>query len=358
MVGSQPLLRLPTSEELPCSDETPVDNELQNLIPNLLLTILASIWRERQDWFFGVDMGVYYLYEEERQPVVTPDGFLSVGVARRSSDRGRLSYVLWEENDIPPVLAIEIVSKHYNDEYSDKKEKYAKLGVKYYLIYNPNYWQRDKHQPFELYRLKQGKYILQTTEPYWIPEIGLSIGRSKVDHLGWQREWLLWYDREDNAYPIPEEVIKQLRQRAEQEYQRAQQQQQLAEQEYQRAEQQQQLAEQERQRAEQQQQLAEQERQRAEQQQQLAEQERQRAEQQQQLAEQERQRAQQQQQLAEQERQRAQQQQQLAERAAKALQEQQQQTVTQLFSLGLTIEQIATACNLTPNQVKQLKIED
>ena len=41
MVQFQPLLRLPTSEELPCSDETPVDNELQNLIPNLLLYILA-----------------------------------------------------------------------------------------------------------------------------------------------------------------------------------------------------------------------------------------------------------------------------------------------------------------------------
>ena len=45
MVQSQPPLRLPTSEELPCSDETPVDNELQNLIPNLLLTSLAFIWR-------------------------------------------------------------------------------------------------------------------------------------------------------------------------------------------------------------------------------------------------------------------------------------------------------------------------
>jgi hypothetical protein len=29
-------LQLPSEEELPCSDDTPVDNELQNLIPNLL----------------------------------------------------------------------------------------------------------------------------------------------------------------------------------------------------------------------------------------------------------------------------------------------------------------------------------
>ena len=40
MVQSDPKLRLPTSEELPCSDDTPVDNENQNFIPNLLLFLL------------------------------------------------------------------------------------------------------------------------------------------------------------------------------------------------------------------------------------------------------------------------------------------------------------------------------
>jgi hypothetical protein len=37
-----PNLRLPTSEELPCSDDTPVDNENQNTIPNWLLAILEA----------------------------------------------------------------------------------------------------------------------------------------------------------------------------------------------------------------------------------------------------------------------------------------------------------------------------
>jgi hypothetical protein len=33
-------------------------DETQNLIPNLLLTILSSVWRDRQDWFFGVNTGI------------------------------------------------------------------------------------------------------------------------------------------------------------------------------------------------------------------------------------------------------------------------------------------------------------
>ncbi len=41
MFNYNPLHCLPSSTELPDSDDTPVDNELQILIPNLLLAILA-----------------------------------------------------------------------------------------------------------------------------------------------------------------------------------------------------------------------------------------------------------------------------------------------------------------------------
>ncbi|MGH7999088.1 MAG: hypothetical protein ACREPR_06580, partial [Brasilonema sp.] len=47
---------LPTTDELPCSDDIPVDNEDQNFLPNVLLFLLNSIWANRMDWFFGVDM--------------------------------------------------------------------------------------------------------------------------------------------------------------------------------------------------------------------------------------------------------------------------------------------------------------
>lgn len=77
MVRFDPLLRLPTSEELPIYDDTLVDNEIQNLIPNLLLTALALVLHDRQDGFLGIDMGIYYLYEQVRQPALIPDGFLS-----------------------------------------------------------------------------------------------------------------------------------------------------------------------------------------------------------------------------------------------------------------------------------------
>ncbi|MEH2211736.1 MAG: hypothetical protein V7K84_14090 [Nostoc sp.] len=37
----------------------------------------------------------------------------------------------------------------------------------------------DRHQPFEVYRLVDGSYQLQIGEPFWMPEIGLGIGRGQ-----------------------------------------------------------------------------------------------------------------------------------------------------------------------------------
>ena len=214
MVRLHPQPTLPTAEELPCSDETPVDNEIQNYIPNLLLTVLSSIWQKRSDWFFAVDMGIYYLLDGSRQPVIVPDGFLSIGVKRQKNNSLRLSYVLWEEDYIPPMWVLEIVSKTYGGEYSEKMTRYAELGVLYYTIYNPDYHGRDKHKPFEVYRLEKGKYKLQQGEPFWMPELVLGIGRGTGSYTGLSREWLYWYDREGRRWPTPEENSYQQQQRA------------------------------------------------------------------------------------------------------------------------------------------------
>ncbi|MBW4574082.1 MAG: Uma2 family endonuclease [Aphanothece sp. CMT-3BRIN-NPC111] len=217
---------LPTSAELPDSDDTPVDNELQNLIPNLLSGILALAWSDRMDWFFGVDMGIYHTLGE---PPLVPDGFLSLGVERFIGEEGRLSYVLWEEDNVVPLLALEVVSKTYNGEYEQKKITYAQLGILYYVIYAPGRGKRRKRSPFEVYRLVDGQYVQQLSDPVWMPEINLGIGRGQGTYQGWMREWLYWYDQEGNRLPTPEEVAQREVERASMAEQRAEQERQRAE---------------------------------------------------------------------------------------------------------------------------------
>jgi len=227
MVQYNPLQYLPTAEELPDSDDTPVDNELQILIPILLRAILALLWADRMDWFFGVNMGVYY---EPDKAAIVPDGFLSLGVERyKARGKLRLSYVLWQEHNIVPQWVLEVVSKTPGNEYDDKMTKYAQIGVLYYVIYNPDYSRRDKHDPFEVYRLVNGSYERQTGNPVWMPEIGLGIGCEVGTHEGCTREWLYWYDQLSRRLLAPANVIEQERQRAELAQQQLEQERQRAE---------------------------------------------------------------------------------------------------------------------------------
>lgn len=206
MFNYNPLDCLPSSAELPDSDDTPVDNELQILIPNLLLAILSSFWQQREDWFFGINMGIYYA---PLKPAIVPDAFLSLGVERFIGENGRLSYVLWEEEGIIPLFALEVISQTYNGEYEQKKIDYAQLGILYYAIYAPTRLRR-KRQRLEVYRLVEGQYILQPGEVVWMPEISLGIGRERGTYQGLTREWLYWYDQNGKRYPTPDEQLQTL----------------------------------------------------------------------------------------------------------------------------------------------------
>ncbi|MEH1851257.1 MAG: Uma2 family endonuclease [Nostoc sp.] len=215
MLNYDPLACLPSSEELPDSDDSPVDNELQDLIPGLLKAILAMAWPERMDWFFGVDMGIYY---DPDLPPIVPDGFLSLGVERFYDENLRPSYVLWEEKRVP-VLALEVVSQKYRGEYSTKKSEYAKLGILYYVVYNPN---RRRKPRLEVYKLVNNAYELHDANPVWLPEIGLGIGMERGTYLGIPREWLYWYDQQGQRLFTPQEQAKLAQQEAQEALRRVQ----------------------------------------------------------------------------------------------------------------------------------------
>jgi Uma2 family endonuclease len=193
---------LPSAEELPDSDETPVDNELQELIPGLLKAILLILWSERMDWLFGIDMGIYH---NPDQPPIVPDGFLSLGVDRFYDEELRPSYVLWDEN-VVPIFVLEIVSQTYRKEYTKKKDEYADLGVLYYIVYSSR---RRRKPRLEIYKLVDGEYILLSENPVWMPEIGLGIGCERGKYSGVTREWLYWYNEQGERYLTPEEWVKQ-----------------------------------------------------------------------------------------------------------------------------------------------------
>jgi Uma2 family endonuclease len=216
MLEDEALLLLPTENDLPDSDGKPVGNELQILAPGLLRAILALAWADRTNWFFGINLGVYY---DDKQPamvsdrleVIGPDGFLSLGVPRvRPSNELRLSYVVREEK-VMPQWVLEVVSKEPGGEYDEKLAIYAAMGVLYYTIYNPKHASRDQHEMFEVYKLEQGQYVRQLGNPVWMAELGLGIGHEVRQQEGAIRDWLYWYDEMGQRYDAPEDALTQER---------------------------------------------------------------------------------------------------------------------------------------------------
>jgi Uma2 family endonuclease len=202
----EPILLLPTEEDLPDCDEKPVDNELQLLAPMLLRGILSYIWGDRLDWFFGINLGVYPTIN---QPAIGPDAFLSLGVDRvRPNHKLRLSYLVYREG-VMPQWVLEVVSKKPGGEYEAKFRQYAELGVLYYTIYNPSHYRRDGHEAFEVYRLEQGQYVPQRGNPIWMPELGLGIGHEEGTQDRNRRDWLYWYDEQGDRYSVPENALKE-----------------------------------------------------------------------------------------------------------------------------------------------------
>jgi len=203
---------LPTEHNLPYSDNKPVDNELQLLIPILLRGALELAWCDRDDWFLGANIG---LYHEPKTPAVGPDGLLAIGVPHyRQGQDLRLSYVVWQEG-VMPQWVLEIVSDKPGKEYGQKMALYARIGVLYYTIYNPKHSKRDRHDVFEMYRLVDGEYVRQQGTPYWMPELGLGLGVARgKEFLLPTRDWLYWYDEAGNQYPTKDSIIFQERQRS------------------------------------------------------------------------------------------------------------------------------------------------
>ena len=213
----EPLDWLPTAEDLPESDEKPVDSELQRLVADLLRNMLAGIFKGRTDWFFGIDMGVYYSPDE---PEIAPNGFLSIDVKSVKTKELRTSYGLWEEDGVIPQLILEVVSKSYRGEYTSKKDLYRNLGVLYYVVYNPI---RRRKNTLEVYRLVQEQYVPVIGNPVLMHEIGLGIGKDEYTHQDSDREWLFWYDEKGDRYLTPDEQIYEKHQQVQQAKQQTQQ---------------------------------------------------------------------------------------------------------------------------------------
>jgi len=230
---------------------------------NLLIESLDLAWNDRDDFFVGGNMFVYYSELQSKQNDFRgPDVFVVLDTTHTTKRR---SWVVWEENGRMPNVVIELISESTEaEDRGPKKEIYAKLlRTPEYYLYDPLDQRLDgyvldgatsRYRPME--KDKDGRYFSE--------QLKLWLGVATGTYQRSNRPWLRWFDREGKVLPHANERAEAEAQRAEAEAQRAEAEAQRAEAEAHRAEAEAQRAEAEAQRAEAEAQRAEAEAQRAE----------------------------------------------------------------------------------------------
>jgi len=243
-----PIKPPPRGIDLPCCDGEPMESNIHRMQMTLLLDSIGLAWEDRNDFFAGGNMFVYYSELQSKQNDFRgPDVFVVLNTTRNAERR---SWVVWEENGRTPNVVIELISESTEaEDRGPKKEIYAKLlRTPEYFLYDPF------DQRLDGYVLDNATSTYRPMEKdengrYFSEQLKLWLGVATGTYQTASRPWLRWFDREGKVLPHANERAEAEAQRAETEAQRAETEAQRAEAEAQRAEAEAQRAEAEAQRA-------------------------------------------------------------------------------------------------------------
>jgi Uma2 family endonuclease len=236
------------------SDEPEMESSLHYLQLLLLVTCLEWHWRDRNNYFIGANLTIYFSRQQlKNRDFRGPDFFLVNGV----DGHPRPSWVVWEEDGQYPNLIIELLSESTeNVDRGIKKQLYQdRFRTPEYFWFSPD------NLEFRGYRLVGHEYQeIPTTSANqrWSEELGL--------YLGVEQGKLRYFTPSGQLIPTPQEAALQemaIAESAQQQAQQAKNEAQQAQQEAQQAQQEAQQAQQEAQQAQQEAQQAQNEAQQA-----------------------------------------------------------------------------------------------
>lgn len=208
--------QMPDATQL-LSDEPEMESSLHYLQLLLLVTCLEWLWRDRNDFFIGANLTIYFSRQQLRNRDFRGPDFFFVQATEK---RPRNSWVVWEEEGRYPDLIIELLS-----DSTAKTDRTLKKDLYQNRFRTPEYfWFSPESLEFEGFWLKDNTY--EPIEPdgrgwRWSQVLGL--------YLGVEAGKLRYFSAEGVIIPTPEEAAQQEIQRADQEQQRAEQERQARE---------------------------------------------------------------------------------------------------------------------------------
>lgn len=212
-------------------DGEPLESNRHRIAINTLIDSLQYHWRERNDYFAGGNMFIYYSSAQVRnRDFKGPDFFAVLNV---DGTKERQGWVVWEEGGRYPNTIIELMSPSTAAvDIGLKKDLYEQVfRTVDYFVYDP--FDPNSLQGWHLGT--NGSYDLLPPDSrgwLWSQSLGLWLGTWDGTIQRETAPWLRFYDDEENLVLLPGEAAQL---QAEQERLYAERESQRAEQESQRA---------------------------------------------------------------------------------------------------------------------------
>ncbi|MBL8205792.1 MAG: Uma2 family endonuclease [Blastocatellia bacterium] len=193
------------TRDLVTEDDVPVDNLFSAKQRRLLVEPLYSSWHppavegstEPRIFLADSDVGIF---SSPRQPPIAPDMFLSLDVEPNPEYLGNehRAYFVWEFDKVPEI-AVEVVSNRKGKEMDAKMQRYAHLGIAYYVVFDP--YRHLKSDVLQVHELTMGGRRYHRRQDFQLPEVALSLQLWRGEFEGTESEWLRWCDADGNLIP-------------------------------------------------------------------------------------------------------------------------------------------------------------
>jgi Uma2 family endonuclease len=194
------------------SDGIPLESAWHVLEIGLLLDCVAYRFRDRDDYFAGGNMFIYFSEEQARNKDYRgPDFFYVDGVNRFPL---RPYWAVWQEGGRYPDVIIELLSPTTaKADVTTKKALYERTFKTYeYFCYDPETeqllgWRLGKRGRYRAIRPNERGWI-------WVEELDLWLGAWKGVYRGYEAVWLRFYDAEGQLVPTDAEAAESAEARA------------------------------------------------------------------------------------------------------------------------------------------------
>lgn len=179
------------------SDEPEMESSLHYMQLLLLVTCLDWLWRDKNDYFIGANLTIYFSRQQLRnRDFRGPDFFL----VKQTQKRPRNSWVVWEEDGKYPNLIIELLSTSTADtDRNLKKNLYQNsFHTPEYFYFSPD---TLEFAGFKLVGSEYEEIAANSNGWRWSQELSL--------YLGIESGKLRYFTANGSLVPTPEEAALQ-----------------------------------------------------------------------------------------------------------------------------------------------------